>query len=497
MKIHLKKGKANFKALIFVCALLVYVAFVLWASPAQAGPFLNIDRVDTESEFPKIKLYVSVRNINNRAITGLDESNLLLYEDGYRVNYVRVKDLSETDDLLYLVFAIDSSKSITQELLNQLKNSAGMILNSSRSSDRIAIYRFNDTVELMNSFTTNREELISNITKVERHGTKTLLYNAIYDSIELLSRVDVTRKAIIVFTDGKDEESSISIDDVISFARETHIPVYFICLKPMERIKLLSRIAKLTGGRLFIPKNGDVSGVYKSILSMIKNQYIIDYQSMLKPDGKEHKLEVRLKYDSIRDREQRDISVKKRLEPAYFPSISEIILISLIIVLVVLLVFVLIFSVKRINRVITTSVPESQIIKPPSFSHAEQDIKKVEDVKPQYEDVSPHEEVERIYAEAWLMERDGEDAGKKIPLLADEVTIGRDENNEIVVKGRHVSPVHAKIKLIKNSFYLFDMASDHGTYLNENKLLRPKLLYDWDEIRIGKRVFIFRGSNIA
>ncbi len=95
------------------------------------------------------------------------------------------------------------------------------------------------------------------------------------------------------------------------------------------------------------------------------------------------------------------------------------------------------------------------------------------------------------------MERDGVNAGKKIPIEYEETTIGRNNDNRIIIEDKSASKKHAKIKVIKNSFYLFDMASDKGTYLNENKLLRPKLLYDWDEIRIGKKVFIFRISNVA
>ena len=99
------------------------------------------------------------------------------------------------------------------------------------------------------------------------------------------------------------------------------------------------------------------------------------------------------------------------------------------------------------------------------------------------------------YTRAWLVQKDGPEIGKKFPIYWDEVTLGRDEQNTIVIKDTAVSPSHSKIKRIKDTYMLFDLVSDNGTFLNGNKLLRPKGLYDWDEIKIGRTLFLFRGSK--
>lgn len=468
----------------------MFLSLIFHPSGINAGPFLTIDRVDTESDFPKIKTYLTIRNIDNTLISGLDEENLLVYEDGYRVNYVRVNNLSETEGLLYLVFSMDSSKSISRELLQQIKNSATTLLES--SNDMIAIYRFNDKVEFMNNFTTNRALLSGNIKSIERHGKFTLLYNAIYDSIDLLNKTNAERKAVIVFTDGKDEGSSIHSDDVIKYAGETHIPVYFICLKKTPETLKMDRIARLTGGRQFLIKECEIHNAYRTILSMIKHQYVLEYQSMLEPDNKLHKMEIRLKYGSLMDRDQKEISIKKRLSFIQLPPVSEVILIALILILVIFIILALIYFFKKIRLNITSAVrtPVSQSYTPgDGMSETAVNTAKAEDTIPA--------DRERIYTEAWLVERDGEVPGKKIPIPYGETTIGSEDGNMIVIKDGAVSPKHAKIKIVGNSFYLFDMASDKGTFLNESKLLRPKVLYDWDEIKIGTRTFIFRGSNIA
>ncbi len=480
------------KRVIFILS--NFLIFLL-ITPLPAGPFLKIDSVDSETEFPKIKVHLTVKNVDNTIVTGLNEENILLYEDGYRVNYVRIRNLAETDGFFYIVYSIDSSKSITNELLRLIKKSATELLNKTNSNDMIAIYRFNDKVELMNNFTNNRADLVKNIKKIERHGTKTMLFDAIYSSINLLHMSDVTRKAVIVFTDGKDEGSSVNFDDIVNLARETSIPVYCLSLKSSNNIKLLTRLCKLTGGMQINIDENDIGSVYKSIINMINRQYIVDYQSIIEPDGHPHKLEVRLKYDAIRDRDQKDIVVKKRLDFIHFPSTSEILLIGLIFILIGLLIFFLIYTLRRLNNVISVSPVEADAVS--SYSEASQSIEPHGGVRPQGDDIPYPGDEELLYSKTWLVERDGKEAGKKIPVHSDEIIIGRDKTSAIVVEGKSVSPKHAKIKKIKNSYYLFDIASDSGTFLNENKLLRPKLLYDWDEIRIGKKIFIFRGSNIA
>jgi hypothetical protein len=97
---------------------------------------------------------------------------------------------------------------------------------------------------------------------------------------------------------------------------------------------------------------------------------------------------------------------------------------------------------------------------------------------------------------AWLVAREGEQAGKKLPLRLSETIMGRDPDCDLILGDPSVSPKHAKIKIQNDNFYIFDLVSESGTYLNGHKLLRPKILYDWDEITLGDSRFIFRGSRI-
>ncbi len=458
--------------------------------PATAGPFISITGIDSDSEFPGIRVFVSVVNPDHKGIPGIDEENIQVFEDGYMVNYVKVREVSNPSDYLHLVIVIDSSKSISEKFLAKIKSNAGDFINSAGSTDRIAVVRFNDSVRLLNNFTSSRLELQASIKGVDRHGKNTRLYDAVYDSIELLDKVKGGRKGVIVFTDGKDEGSNLTADDVIAFSKDRGIPVYFISNNSKTSVHL-GRIAKLTGGRHFCVSEKEIAGTYQAVISRIKSIYEIKYQSILKRDDAKHQLEVRLRYGELKDRDTAEFTVDKdwfRLDfPDGFYIIASALVIAIITVLFILVVYFFRKSRERLRR-----KNDDDGFNPAYYSSSP--VKAGDLVaEEKFSDEEPNEVPDVLYSQVWLHQKDGREAGKKIPLVKSEVTIGTSEENVVVVEDRHASEKHSRIRRMEGGYYLFDLISDSGTFLNGKKILRPRLLHDWDEIRTGNTSFIFRG----
>ncbi|BDA78964.1 phosphopeptide-binding protein [Leptospira kobayashii] len=97
------------------------------------------------------------------------------------------------------------------------------------------------------------------------------------------------------------------------------------------------------------------------------------------------------------------------------------------------------------------------------------------------------------YSTAVLILKEGVFAGTQFSIRSDEVLIGSGEACEIVLQDSHIEPVHAKVKKVRGRYLLFDCASESGVSLNGKKLLRPKALFDLDEIKIGRTLISFRG----
>jgi len=479
-----------------MCALLAIGFLATAPGTLVAGPFVTIEKVDCESEFPNIKVHISANSHGLSPIQAFDEENISLYEDGYRVNYVSIKQTTESDGFLYYVFLIDTSRSIQKSSFNKSKRLAKEMIESARDVDRFAVYRFNDEVQLITAFTQSRSEVIRAIDTMRPRGSKTLLYNAIFDSINLLVRSKSDRRSLIVFTDGMDEGSFITEGDVITLAKESRIPINVVLTKGSKRARTPARLAKLTGG-VFIHDPWRVKGedLYKKFGNALGRKYLLKYRTMLSPGDKPHLIEVRMRAHRLSDSDSREVVYTHWFGRGILSSISSIALVIFIAVLIAFFIAAIVYILRRggffFKKPRHDAVPLSHGLE---FEKA---VALDEQIRRQQEPLLTPQDAEYVYAKSWLVEKDGPEAGKKFPIFWEEMTIGRDEENGIVIADEAVSLKHAKIKRIRNAYFLFDLVSENGTYLNDKKLLRPKPLYDWDEIRIGRTLFIFRGSKIA
>jgi hypothetical protein len=99
---------------------------------------------------------------------------------------------------------------------------------------------------------------------------------------------------------------------------------------------------------------------------------------------------------------------------------------------------------------------------------------------------------------AWLIRREGPRAGQMFRLQAGETMIGRDAQSDIILDDEAVSRWHGKVKhedVEENSkeraFFLYDMASENGTWVNGTRIYR-QMLKDGDEVTIGQTVLVFK-----
>src|SRR4030042_3148031 len=162
----------------------ITIMILLFALRLSAGHYIAINSIDAHSDYPRIKVIITLNGIDLSDADVRDEKYLSLYEDGLKiVDHREVVKEADDEKYLYLVLSIDTSKSISKKFLKNIKSSVRDVVKHLGSNDKIAVYRFNDHVMLLNDFTRNTDEIIRNISAVERHGKRTLLYNSIYDSI--------------------------------------------------------------------------------------------------------------------------------------------------------------------------------------------------------------------------------------------------------------------------------------------------------------------------
>ncbi len=96
---------------------------------------------------------------------------------------------------------------------------------------------------------------------------------------------------------------------------------------------------------------------------------------------------------------------------------------------------------------------------------------------------------------AWLVITSGPRRGTLCTIRGDQMTIGRDPDNDLIIDDPAVSGRHAKIKVEKEEgeegFFLYDLASTNGTFIRGEKILRHRL-QDGDRILFGQTEAIFK-----
>ena len=154
-----------------------------------------------------------------------------------------------------MVVALDTSKSIGKPGLDRAAEMALGILPELGPGAEAAVFTFDDQSRLVQARTSQVEDLRHALAGVSMSGRYTALYDALYDASRYLRDAPGKRKAIVLLTDGRDENSALKIEDGLRVAEDSHIPVYAVGVGQVDE-RVMRRIAKLTGGDYFPPGSG-------------------------------------------------------------------------------------------------------------------------------------------------------------------------------------------------------------------------------------------------
>jgi VWFA-related protein len=162
-------------------------------------------------------------------------------------------------------------------------------------SDLAFVLGFDSTAEVTQDFTSDTEELSKGV-RMLRPGGGTAMYDAIYlacrDKLlkDNTSRY-ATRRAIILISDGEDNQSRVTREEAVEMAQRAEVIVYAISTNisgtRLRGDKVLERFADATGGRVFFPfKLQDVADAFSEIQSELRSQYAVAYKpAEFKMDG--------------------------------------------------------------------------------------------------------------------------------------------------------------------------------------------------------------------
>jgi hypothetical protein len=163
-------------------------------------------------------------------------------------------------DVPVVALVIDTSRSIGQPGLDRARELTLGLLPGLGPGAEVALFTFDDQSRLVQARTPRVEDLRRALSRVAMSGRFTALYDALYDASRYLRDAPGGRKAIVLVTDGLDENSSLKIEDGLKVAVDGGTPVFAVGVGKVQE-RELRRIAKLTGGEYFAPGTGTASVV--------------------------------------------------------------------------------------------------------------------------------------------------------------------------------------------------------------------------------------------
>jgi len=267
-----------------------------------------------------VNVYFSVCNKKGRLIPDLSRESFSVYEDGTAqaiTNFSR-----ETDLPLTIAVLIDTSGSVRGELGFE-RDAAIEFLRSTlrRGRDKAAIFTFDSSVDLRQDYTDDFQALASAIGKI-RAGGGTRLYDALNVLMKGRLASEQGRRGIILLSDGDDNSSRSSPQDVVEAAQRTNVAIYPISVSEIgfrsedsdRSDAILNMLASETGGKASFPKRlRDLPKYFQHVSEELRSQYAIAYRSTNpKRDGTYRRIRI----------EVRDGHLSAHTRPGYYAPLA-------------------------------------------------------------------------------------------------------------------------------------------------------------------------------
>jgi Ca-activated chloride channel family protein len=245
---------------------------------------------------------VTVTDPYDRIVTGLDPSNFQIYDDKVEQ---KIESFSTEDAPISVGMVFDTSGSMSDKI-QKSKQAALQFFKTSNPQDEFMLINFSERPNLISGFTSKFENLQDRLLFV-KSGGKTALLDAIYLALHEMRKATTNRKALLVISDGGDNHSRYTENDVRKAIKESDVQIYAVgILEPiasrnrtpeeMQGPSLLSELAEISGGRMFSVEDPDeLPDIAEKISIELRNQYVIGYRpSNLVRDGRWRRIKVKL-----------------------------------------------------------------------------------------------------------------------------------------------------------------------------------------------------------
>src|SRR6266849_8261170 len=230
-------------------------------------------------EVRTVPLFVSVVDRNGQTLDNVDRALFKVLDNG---SETKILEFGRAfNQPISIALLLDASASMTYMMKDATKAAEGFVVRTLKEGDRCSVFAIREVPRRQIELTNDRKAVAQALVTMQPRG-QTALYDAINTAVREL-RNEKNRRAVVILTDGSDNASIASYDDVEKTARESGIPLYFIAYESLEPsaaqdLDRLKFLASESGGFVAEAAQHNLAAKYGEIERDLRAQFAIRYQ---------------------------------------------------------------------------------------------------------------------------------------------------------------------------------------------------------------------------
>jgi VWFA-related protein len=277
----------NLKRIVLIVSLVAMLSIpALGVVNAQSAWAIRVNQVSTlETQTGvSLKIYFNVFDPKTGAPI-LDAEPASAQVTMLYTNLETQGQVKKPDSPIYISLVLDSSGSMAGAAADKLKQAAKQALNNIPDNSFFSVVQFDVATKLLQDFTQNISLVSDAIDHYKVSPNATCLYDAAYSAVETLSKAPAGRRAVVIFTDGKDERgdgtpcSKHSYQELVTLASQMQVPINTIGLANVAsniNSLELENMAVNTGGFSTIGDQANLSQAFSKIMDALKAQWMVE-----------------------------------------------------------------------------------------------------------------------------------------------------------------------------------------------------------------------------
>jgi Ca-activated chloride channel family protein len=267
------------------------MGFIVEAFAASSVSGSAVQQPTFKSSVDLVRVSAVVRDRKGRFVPDLSERDFTVLDAGIATP---IADFHRDSAGISVSLLFDISGSMEARLVNA-RDTATMLLGALTRDDEAAVFTFDTHLDEVTPFTPGLQTLPARLASLKPFGA-TSLNDAIAATASKMASTDGRRRAVVVFTDGKDNSSHLKPSEVSGVASAIDVPVYIVGLVPSidnpasndasgsktesALAGPLSDLATWTGGHTFVVSTpAEQSAAARQIVDELRHQYLIAFES--------------------------------------------------------------------------------------------------------------------------------------------------------------------------------------------------------------------------